>query len=76
MSLDRAFSMACAWAVAAALLSWPTLPGRWRRSLALCAGLTGVAFLGLAVVAVVGRRRDGRAFPPGEATEGDPMLRG
>ncbi len=40
---------ACAWAVAAALLFWPALPGRWRRSLALAAGLTGVAFLGLAV---------------------------
>lgn len=41
--------MACAWAVAAALLFWPALPGRWRRALALGAGLTGVALLGLAL---------------------------
>jgi hypothetical protein len=50
-------------------------PLYWVPGLAVSLG-SGVAFLGLAVVAVVGRRRDGRGFPPGEATEGDPMLRG
>jgi hypothetical protein len=50
-------------------------PRYWIPGLAVSLG-SGVAFLGLAVIAVVGRRRDGCGLPPGGAAERDPSLRG
>jgi hypothetical protein len=44
-TLFRMVDTALVWAVAAALLFWPQMPGRWRRALALVASAAGMVFL-------------------------------
>jgi hypothetical protein len=50
-------------------------PLYWIPGLTVSLG-SGVVFLGLAVVAFVGRRRDGRSLSVGGTAEGDAVLRG
>ena len=49
-------------------------PLLWIPGIAVSLG-SGVAFLGLAAIAFVGRRRHSRSLPAGESAEGSRMLR-